>query len=168
MKNIFAILILLLSFDVNANGDLFAIDPINEWTYSIAYNVFTYHHAADEYTDERTGKVKEINNDNNFIGVRVNFNENFGAFVAKGESSVNEPSEIVGIEISQNDKQWELGSDFGFASGYKPIVSLGTVPFVNPFLRYNKPLSEHSKVAVKGGIMNFMAENIFLEYTHKF
>lgn len=169
MKNIVTILILITSLKVHADDGLFRVDPIEDWSYSIAYNFFTYHHAVDKYDDEVTGeKDIDINNDNNFIGIRVNINQNLGIFIAKGENSVNEDSEIAGIEISQDDKQWELGSDFGIATGYEPIVSLGTVPFVNPFLRYNKPITEKSKVSFKGGVMNFMAENFFLEYTTKF
>jgi len=170
MKNIFTILILLISLNSKASDNgLFTPDAAEDWSYSIAYNFFTFHHAVDKYDDEVTGeKDIDINNDNNFIGIRVNINQNLGIFIAKGENSVNEDSEIAGIEVSQDDKQWELGSDFGLATGYKPIVSLGTVPFVNPFLRYNKQITEKSKVSIKGGVMNFMAENFFLEYTTKF
>lgn len=150
-----------------SNG-LFYIEPIEEWSYTIAYNFLTFHHAVDTYDDDRTNEERDINNNNDFIGMRVNVNENLGLFLAKGKSSVDEPSDIFGIEISQDDQTWELGSDFGVASGYEPIVSSGRIPFVNPFLRYNYKLGEKSKLAVKGGVMNFMAENFFLEYSFKF
>lgn len=168
MKNILIILLLTISLKAHSKDSIFKPYPVEDWSYSVAYNVLTFHHAVDDYEDDRTGETKDINNDNEFVGVRVNLNQNFGVFVAKGESSVNEPSKMAGIELSQDDKKWELGSDLGVASGYEPIISSGLIPFVNPFLRYNKELTENSKVSVKGGVMNFMAENIFLEYTHKF
>lgn len=168
MKNIITLLILIASFKIHADESLFRVDPVEDWSYTIAYNFFTFHHAVDKYDNDITGQEEDINNDNNFIGVRVNINENLGIFLGKGENSVSEDSELAGIEISQDDKRWELGSDLGIATGYEPIVSSGTIPFVNPFLRYNKPLTENSKISIKGGAMNFIAENFFLEYTFRF
>lgn len=161
--------IFFLSSNVaSADLSLFDVGSPKDWTYSVAYNIFTAHHGSEGFTSKRTGEEVPYNEDNDFIGLRVNFNDRFGAFAMKGLNSYYKTSYGAGVEISLPSPVWELGTDIGMMSGYDELISFGFLPFVNPFIRYNYKLSPKTKISARFGSMNFMAENLFLEYTVDF
>lgn len=170
MKQLFFTLTLLLIVTCNVRADtsLFDIGHPDDWTYSVAYNVFTTHHNSDGYIDDDTGLEVPYNEDNRFVGVRVNFTDRLGAFVMTGESSYYSRSYGAGIELSTPNRYIEVGADMGLVSGYEQIISGGVLPFVNPFIRGNSYLGANQKISTKLGAMNFMAFNVFVEYTQRF
>ncbi|MDX1532670.1 MAG: hypothetical protein R3230_00530 [Nitrosopumilaceae archaeon] len=167
MKKLIAA-VALSALSLSASADFF--DPVEEWSYSIAYNVFT-HHPEPTYFDEDTDKETAWNEKNEFIGFRVNVNENVGFFAAKGKNSFYKDSITGGVEfhipLNASDT-FDLGSDVGLASGYEDVIDGGILPYVNPFIRPNYHINEHLTASVKVGVMNFMAWNGFFELTVKF
>jgi hypothetical protein len=164
----------LVSSPVLADG-FFSPDPVEDWTYTVSYNVFTNHSSSD-YFELDDGTRVDWNENNKVVGFRVNMSNTIGAFAAKGENSFYEDSIFAGAELSidevHTDGYLDFGSDLGLATGYEEEISGGVLPFVNPFIRVNYPVSKHLKISsvdatisFKGGIMNFAAVNGFVELT---
>lgn len=135
-------------------------------SFSVSYNVFTYHHNSDTFSDD--GVETLWNEKNKIVVIRLNTDENFGYFLGKGRNSYYENSILSGVEFSTDDDTLEIGSDIGLATGYEAIIDGGVVPFINPFIRVNYDLSYYLTLSLKVGSVNFTAENAFIELKKNF